>query len=352
MQFTLGYGKKAGWSRLVGAMVALGMVGPELRTVHQEAGRQATPAPLATLPERDARQNYLGMNTWFLNDWDGSFAFADAMKHSRGWETVDASGTVPVDSLGWPMRDGSTIFSATSPATLVNGTYKLSFDGQAKVGLLWADGAVTNANYDTAANITTADVTFANVADNTAIGLTFTHTRRTATAAEGTGITNVRLLRPGYRGTETFTAPFLSAMGTASVARMMDWGATNTNLVQHWKDRVTPLHATQAGLSAPKYVGPDGVVWDEAHGKPTALGVAIEHQVQLCNKLMVDCWINVPGVADDDYVKNLALALRFGTNGTTPFTVPQTAPPVPPVYTHHSVFVGKAQEVLKEAGGF
>jgi hypothetical protein len=307
---------------------------------------------LAVLPERDATKNYLGMNTWFLNDWDGSFAFADAMKHSRGWGTVDTNGSVPVDSLGWPMQDSSTIFSTTSPAALVNGTYKLSFRGQANVSLLWADGTVANAVYHADTNTTTADVTFANVADNEAIGLTLTNTKRTAASAVGTGVTDVRLLRPGYQATDTFTAVFLAAMARASVARMMDWGATNANLVQHWKDRVTPAHATQAGLSAPPYTGPDGVVWDDAHGTASSLGVAIEHQIQLCNKLMVDCWINVPVVADDDYVKKLALALRFGTDGTNPYTADQALPAYPPLHPSLRLYVEYANEIWNFAGGF
>lgn len=331
MAFARGRSKGTGWLWLVGTTVAVGMA---------SAGQGA------------AAQNEVGMNTWFLNDWDGSFAFVDAMKHAREWGTVDAKETIPLDALGWPRKDGSVIFSATSPATLVNGTYKLSFNGQAKVGLLWADGTVTKVVHNAKTNSTTADVTLTKVADDAPVGLIFTNTKRTAASAVGTGITNVRLIRPGYQATETFTTPFLAAMGRASVARMMDWGATNSNLVQHWKDRVTPSHATQAGLQGPSYVGPDGVVWDRAHDKASSLGVAIEHQIQLCNKLMVDCWINVPVVADDDYVKKLALALRFGTDGREPYTADKDAPAFPPLHPKLRLYLEYANEIWNFAGGF
>lgn len=49
------------------------------------------------------------------------------------------------------------------------------------------------------------------------------------------------------------------------------------------------------------------------HSNPIALdpgGVALEYIISLCNELDAAPWINVPHLADDDYVTKLATMLR------------------------------------------
>ena len=56
-------------------------------------------------------RNYLGINPWFLNDWDGSNAFADIGMHGRNWQAAaDWHNPVAVDAQGWPTADASTVF--------------------------------------------------------------------------------------------------------------------------------------------------------------------------------------------------------------------------------------------------
>ena len=277
----------------------------------------ATPAlGLPILPDDDPARNHLGLNVWFLNDWDNSFAFVDAMKHARPWQDA-ANWNNPVagtDAFGWPTADASTVIFTGTPAQ-VNGLYRLVFTGQADVSLMWYSGSVANKSYDAGTNTTTADVAINNSGTSAGSGgLKFVNTKRTTASAANTGFTNARLYRPGYAadGRQVFTAPFLAALGKTSVVRMMDWTATNQNLVQHWADRMTPLHMAKAG---PAYTGPGGATWSASQ-----LGVALEHQVQLANALHSDCWINLPVAADDDFVRKVALALRYGTDGTNPYT--------------------------------
>ena len=308
----------------------------------------ATPqAPtLSVLPADDPSKNYIGLGTWFLNDWDGSFAFVDAMKQARPWQD-GANWSQPVagiDALGWPTADASTVVMTGTPAE-VNGTYKLVFNGQATVSLLWATGSVSNVVYTAATNTTTADVTY-NVNGSNSYGLVFLNTKRTATSAVNTGFTNVHLYRPGYAsdGSQIFTTPFLNALGFASAVRMMDWTYTNQNLVQHWADRITPLHMSKTGLP---YTGPGGGVWSSSQS-----GVAIEYQIELCNTLHHDCWINIPVVADDAFVRNLALALRFGTDGTHPYGSTQAHPVYPPLDPGLHLYLEYGNEIWNSAGGF
>ncbi len=240
---------------------------------------------LPALPDDDPARNHVGLNTWFLNDWDGSFAFVDAMKHARPWQDgADWNRPVGgVDALGWPTADASTVLFTGSPAE-VNGTYKLVFKGRADVSLLWASGGVQNQAYDAATNTTTADLTFA-VSSKGSYGIVLRNTRRTTTSGPNTGFTDAHLYRPGYPsdGSQVFTRPFLAALRDVEAVRMMDWSATNQNLIQHWSQRRTPLHAAVRG---PAYAGPGGLHLDQSE-----LGVALEHEVQLCNALRCDCWI-------------------------------------------------------------
>lgn len=311
---------------------------------------QATPAPDADPlpPPDDPTRNELGMNVWFNADWDGAGAFVDAMKSSRPWQDA-ADWHAPVggvDALGWPTADASTVIYSGEPAGF-NGTYRLVFEGQATVSTMWCPGTVANQRYDSATNTTTADVTFS-MTQTGSVGLVFRSTRRTANGVVNSGFSNVRLYRPGYPsdGSVVFTAPFLAALGRARVVRMMEWTGGSSNVVQHWADRVTPAHATQGGLPAPAYASPDGTVWT------SPLGVAIEHQLQLCNALLSDCWLNVPPVADDEYVHKLALAVRFGTDGREPYASPQAHPVHPPLHPSLRLYLEYSNETWNSGGGF
>ena len=311
---------------------------------------QATPAADAAPvpPPEDPTANQVGLNLWFNTDWDGSFTFVDVFKESRPWQDgkVWNNPIAGTDALGWPTADASTVNFSGNPADF-NGTYTLVFNGQAKVATMWCPGTVAGQVYDAASNTTTAQVSFA-MTQNGSVGLQFLNTRRTAASALNTGFTNARLYRPGYPtdGSAIFTTPFLTALSKARVVRMMEWHGGSSHIIQHWADRVTPAHATQDGLVAPPYTAPDGTVYTGE------LGVSIEYEIALCNKLMVDCWINVPPVADDEYVQNLALALRFGTDGASPYTTSQAKPVFKPLDPALRLYLEYSNENWNSGGGF
>ena len=294
----------------------------------------------------DVRRNELGLNTWFLTDWDGSFAFVDAMKHARPWQD-GADWHKPVASLdanGWPLADASTVFATGTPSQ-INGKYHLSFAGQAEVSLLWAPGTVAAATYDAASNTSTAEVTIALV-EKGSVGLVFRNTRHESGAAAGSGFSDVRLTRPGYPfdGGQVFTTPFLKAMSGFEAARLMDWTSTNDNLVVKWSERMKPRDMARPGFG---YKGPGGGTWDVSQ-----LGIALEHQIQLCNALHASFWVNVPVAANDDYARKLALAIRYGTDGVEPYAAVREKPTYPPLDPGLKVYVEYANEVWNSAGGF
>jgi fibronectin type 3 domain-containing protein len=318
----------------------------------------ATPsASSATLPPtQDPTKHYVGMNTGFLADWDGTYAFLDMFKQSRVWQDGNnwhnpVGGT---DANGWPTADASTVIftDVSGSGKEFNGTYKLTFTGQATVSVMWCNGGIANKTYDTATNITTADVTFTENG-SASCGLTFLNTKRTASSATGSGFTNAQLyLETGYEGPENpqdgttiFSKPFLTAMGKVTVVRMMTWANTNGNLVENWADRVTPKSATQAGMTN-SWTGPDGTVISGTGG------VAMEYQIILCNTLMADCYFNIPPVASDDYINKMALAIAYGTDGTNPYTSVQANPVYPPLKPSLRFYLEYANEIWNSASGF
>jgi hypothetical protein len=182
-----------------------------------------------------------------------------------------------------------------------SGTYRLSFTGQATLQVTEdARCQVRNQRYDAAANRTTADLVVPKGAG--LVVLAFTNTRRTASSATNSGLTRLRVIRPGYPAstTETFTREFLRSLRPFRVLRYMDWLETNHNPgyygdpghhALHWRDRRLPADATQQA-SGGKY------------------GVAWEYIVALANRTRTDLWINIPVAATDDYVLQLASMLK------------------------------------------
>lgn len=74
-----------------------------------------------------------------------------------------------------------------------------------------------------------------------------------------------------------------------SVLRFMSWLNTNSDVAPRpWQQRVTPAADSQTG--------PNGVAW--------------EYIVRLCNQLGASPWVNIHHLADDDYVRSIALYLR------------------------------------------
>jgi hypothetical protein len=238
--------------------------------------------------------------------------FVDAAKTSSSyWSAVDGK-ELPKDEHGWPLADAQTLFfdnratfawapPADDPDTYtldMSGTYKLSFTGQAD----FPDPtgcSVENRKYDAKTNITTADIVVPK--GNALLIVKFANTRRTPDSPINSGFSNVKLIRPGYNPNtrQIFTNSYLKAIKPFSVLRFMDFTCAN-NFSPHngyypktieWKDRKTPLDATQL-----EDIGRKGAAW--------------EYIAELANTTGKDIWINVPAEVSDSYVKELAKLLK------------------------------------------
>ena len=263
------------------------------------------------------------------------FAYADAAKTARvGWgDPVDYFGrpAVATDALGWPTADAGALFWDGRDPAKTAGTYLLQFQGQAQVtgwmgrGRFQVDGTdygntlPLGAGYDPATNTTTAQL----VLDGTDLfGLNFVHTRRTADDPEGSGVTDVQLMRPTAAGSNTpypagelFDADLKRAFGRFTTLRYL---TANFNPESDWADRKLPgaMHAAWRDQAA---------VW--------------ENEVMLANETGKDLYITIPVKATADYITNLANLIRYGSDGVNPYTELTTDPVYPGLNPNLRVYV-------------
>lgn len=261
-----------------------------------------------------------------LSYYDRSFAMADIGLQSqvRGW---DWSYDVVKDSDGNPGQDFQLIYSATK---LAAGTYKLAFNGRATVTAGGA-GSVQNATYDSAKNLTTADVVLPNDASGN-VWLGFKNTYRSNSSVISDGISNIHMMRPGYalNGPDVFTKEFITAMQGFKTIRGMEFTSTNTNPQQSWSERTKPGYFGSTGSS--------GQSW--------------ELMIALANAAGRDIWLNVPARADDDYIRKLAQLVKFGSDGSLPYTSVRTNPVHAPLNSGLKVYVEYGNEVWNSGPGF
>ncbi|HET6250130.1 MAG TPA: SdrD B-like domain-containing protein [Tepidisphaeraceae bacterium] len=252
----------------------------------------------------------LGINIRRLGFDSGDELFADAMKEPSFWTNdlanpTDTSSRTPIDTNGWPTTDsGIEVINTTSDN---GGTYALSFTGQATVSAPAADPniQVVNVSYDPTSNTTTGQVVVP--AGLQQVMLDFTNTRRLPTDTTATGVSNVQLMRPispdsstSYAPGTLFSTPIQNLIANFSTIRYMDYTLTNSNPQVNWSDRTLPSQIQTGGV-----------------------GGAWEYAVALANQTGKDMWINIPEMATNQYITNLAELIDYGSDGVNPYTGPQ-----------------------------
>jgi fibronectin type 3 domain-containing protein len=282
----------------------------------------ATIAILALAKPGSGASPPIGINLGWCATWGYELMFADAMKHAYTWsDAATHTNTNIGDANGWPTMDAYTTVWLT-PAPPMNGTYALSFNGQATITP--SSGTISGQTWNSTTNTTTATL----VAINDYLALTFTNTKRTAASATNTGITNVKLMRPSTEGGSTplatnvtFTPAYKTMLSKFGVLRFMDTTLTNNNYTVNWVDRTKPTFWSQGNVP-----------------------VAWEYVVQLCNETGKDAWINVPRFASDDYITKLAQLFKYGSDGTNPYTSTQASPAWPPLNAGLHVYLEYSNE--------
>jgi hypothetical protein len=228
-----------------------------------------TPAPVPAPFE--------GANLESNSDYNRARYFVDIAKSFRQRGTPDApySGKCPVNANGEPTQDCSTVFF-TDRGSEIAGDYIFTWDG----------GGTAKISSPNSKNKVTSQI--AGEAKVTLVGGNITITV-TGTA---NGIRNPHFLPASYNGDpNAFDPAFLTMLKKFDAFRAMDLAQTNFSMVTNWADRAMPSDATYAWRGWP---------W--------------ERIIDLANAVGRDCYINVPALATDDYVKTLGVLVRGRIN--------------------------------------
>jgi hypothetical protein len=260
---------------------------------------------------------------------------APFIHQGRLFLTTDGSAKAPYDSNGWPTTDGLAVIFDQRPYLAWNppmddpdavqpdcsGTYMMTYYGDATL----APGSdspyitITNHTYDASTNFSRAYVTLP-PGQPSLMAILFTNTRRSQTASLNSGISHLKVFRPGLYpngSTSAFDPVFINALTPFAYLRFMNWAGTNYSAgyygdpghhLINWADRSLPSDAYQ-GMGTTVRAGATGVSW--------------EYVILLANETNKDVWINIPvsatGSSPTDttsYIYKLALLLKNGNSFT------------------------------------
>lgn len=286
-----------------------------------------------------------GTNLNWCADWDPGKMAADLMWQARPWAlgdgNADSSPWAPVDSHGWPVVSVGTAFGTIFEMNPWPGVFKLSFknrnagSGDTVTAVNGANVSLTNRSHDAGTNVTTYDVVVSGYYNDQFIWLMW--------AGSTGGVTDVHLMRPlkdasGWHAIGTaFSDHFIDRLSVFSTIRPMQTSGSGltggTDTV--WSGRTRPWSSQNASGDSGRYGG-----------------LAIENRIAMANQANKDLWINLPFRCDADYVTKIAQALRYGTDGVTPYTSPQANPVFPPLASNLKVYVEHGNEIWNSGAGY
>ena len=239
-------------------------------------GATSSHAAAIALPEA-------GVNPMGYSYYGTALPFVDVAHMSGRWLPVvtggDASTNLPAISLnasGYPssLRAGQTartLLFTNNGEIYPPGKYVLQWQGRGNVQLGGSSVSVSS--------VKGQQIVY-NVANTNPAGLYLD----IASTDPTNPVRNISLRAPLVDGTGMFNPEYKKRIANYGVLRFMGWNATNDNKSSIWSSRSTPATFHWGGYN----------------------GVPYEAQIQLSNELNEDLWINVPHLADDDYVRNLA----------------------------------------------
>jgi hypothetical protein len=283
----------------------------------------------------------VGVNVDAITYYSSAWTFTDAFKQSAPFmatavDTVTGDtgkwgqgGDVAVDARGWPTE----IKTWTDPATghrmkqrldtlifrdidnqYPAGTYHLAWEGSgdisfgpgAEIVSRGADGHSAEVSVDPSHNGIVLHVDDMSASNP---------------------VRNIHLWMPDYNGQSfkgqvwepgapfsPFHPRFLELVRPFKTLRFMPWERINGNVLQSWDQRRTLDDQTQ--MASDKR------------------GVAFEYMVELANEVHADAWVNMPHMADDTLVRNLAKMFHDGLDAG------------------RKVYVEWSNEIWNTAGGF
>jgi hypothetical protein len=254
----------------------------------------------------------LGMNLVTINYYSDEQPFLNILKtaaisayDNSGWITHNMQGGafntnenayLQLDANGWPTTltpssaDPNPQFNSVGVLVLRNlgqanagtgifyrsGQYVVLYDGQGTLAY----------NFDASLASSTPGRDVLNVnASGAGIMIFITSTDPNHT---GNYIRNIRLVKAEeeclLQGGAIFTPAFLSMLANFRLIRGMEWLNTNGSQIVNWSSRPQLTDGGYGGFS----------------------GGPVEAVLLLCNAVGADCWVNVPHMATNDYITQMA----------------------------------------------
>ncbi|MWD29819.1 calcium-binding protein [Aquicoccus sp. SCR17] len=302
------------WPRLIASLQRRAAAAKEAEAASSEEGQQTAgaaeskdrgPVPdfvsEAQAPEPGGlAQPALAMGLNGIADWSSEQPFLDLMKTARPWtghvrgedwggfpaERLEEEGYLDED--GWPLRlpeevtrlETLVLTDMPEEAASLAGRYVLRWTGE---GDLRVGGRADNTRY----SYSKREVRFDYTPGDGAVSITFSRTEPDDPIRD---ITLVREDRQQlFEAGALFNPDWLARVQDLRMVRFMDWMFTNGSLQEHWDQRPRAGDYT--------YV---------------RRGVPLSVMLRLVNRIGADPWFNMPHLADDDYVRQFAEAVREG----------------------------------------
>jgi hypothetical protein len=288
-------------------------------------------------PPVDPETVQMGVNVSWFNTWNESQPLANVACQGR---TTDYS-VLPVDANGDPIHDFELgLYEGVDPGGTTSGggaggaqtgSHSCRFNGSATVTGT-GGGVVSAYSYDSGTNLSTFTYTTTEVLN---CGISFTNTKRTNVSDTNTGITNLKMMRPGHTFTDFLNNLFVTAMTPFTCFRVgPNWDAyTYMTTAPVWADRVKPDKIQYGGENA------DG-------------SVAWETLAKVANDMEMDLWICIPPNASDTYLTNLFNLFLYGSDGVNAYTSVQGSPVWAPLDSTRKLYFEIANEVWNWAAPY
>ena len=238
----------------------------------------------------------VGMGLSGISSFSGYYPFSNIMWNGHTWERVSGTGAYTQE---WGLLNASVPTDRFRSKlieygfnNLPSGTYTVLNPDGLRIGI----GAYSDQSYAAFTNATSFTFNYNNA------GLICVHVEGSVTNVNGP----LQVIMPGqlaaFQSGNPWNPVFLNFIDGLNMncLRFMDWLTANTSLIQEWSERPT-LNSVLFRSKQQRLNGDQGLV---AH----------ELIVDLCNRLNIDPWINIPVRASDNYVSNLGAFLAANLN--------------------------------------
>jgi hypothetical protein len=255
---------------------------------------EPVPAPIPTNVAPANGTNDIAIGLASVVDWSTQQPFLDVFKTARRWighmpgkwggmSEAELRAAGHLDVNGWPIRMPRTLGSIGTliltdlpeDAQTFAGRYVLRYTGK---GIIEVTGRAQNVRYgkneirfDFTPGPGSVDIRLQRINTSDPVRITSV-TMENRVAALDAG--------------QMFNPEWTTLLGPFRVLRFMDWGETNNSKLSTWDDRTNVSEYTYTKE------------------------VPFEVMIDLANTLEKDPWLNVPHLADDDFVRQMAQLVK------------------------------------------